>query len=600
MKDKLLHKYNNLQLKTKLATAIIVSTLLPVMLIAIIFGNKLYDMVISDTIKSEQTSTSEATPLIKNKLSEITDAFNQLIGLQYYMDLFNAPIDSDLSQLAASTDSDDFATGIHTIEKNTCISNIRIYLGLDDSDDFFDCDTSKDIFLPEANITSTYWHGIFQGSKVSQLYCPAFYLGKHEISQFGDCAYILRTSMNLKGQVIPAYVVLYYDSEEFSSILDETIELDGCVSYIINDRESIVATTDPSLSGLYRLTYRDIKDSLMSSNNAIEQDVLGQTVYVAFFYVESTDWFIVTVIPRAPLIDKANQAIAIFVLIAIICIILALIIALHQSNSITSRLTPLIRQMSLVRESAPVALPEPEEQDEIGELISSYNYMTQQMNDLIEQEKETAEELRLSEFNSLQAQINPHFLYNTMDMINWMAVQGKNEEVSNVVRHLARFYKLTLSRKNNFSTIQNELEHVQVYIELQNMRFGGSIDFVSDIPDELYNNSIPKLTLQPIVENSILHGIMEKPEKQGTIVITAWTEEEDIVLLISDDGVGIPEDILANILSEDCKNTSRGSNIAIWNIHKRLQILYGENYGLTYSSTFGEGCEVTLRIPLDK
>ncbi len=599
MKDKIIKKYNNLQLKTKLTWAIVFATLLPVVLIALIFGNKLYDMVISDTIKSEQTSTSEAAPLVEKKLEEINRAFSQLIDYDYFKELFNEQVKSDLCDMSETSEASDFATEVKNLTDSSCISNVRIYLGIEGDDPFFSSDSSQDLFLPESNITSTYWHGIFQGSNISELYCPQFYLGKHESSQFGDCAYIFKTSINCESNVIPAYVVLYYNSSEFSSILDENIELDGCVSYIINDRESIVATTSPSLSGLYRLTYRDIRKSLMSSNNAIEQDVLGKTVYVAFFYLESTDWFIVTVIPRTPLIDKANQAIEIFVMIAIICIILALIIALHQSNSITSRLSPLIRQMSRVRESTPVALPEPPVQDEIGELISSYNYMTKQMNDLIAQEKETAEELRLSEFNSLQAQINPHFLYNTMDMINWMAVQGKTDEVSNVVKHLARFYKLTLSKKNNFSTIENELEHVEVYIELQNMRFGGNIDYVADIPDELYKNSIPKLTLQPIVENSILHGIMEKPEKQGTIVITGWIEDQDVVLLISDDGVGIPEDIIGDILSEDRKATSPGSNIAIWNIHKRLQILYGEDYGLSYASRPGQGCEVTLRVPLD-
>lgn len=337
----------------------------------------------------------------------------------------------------------------------------------------------------------------------------------------------------------------------------------------------------------------------MSTNNSIEQTVLGKTIYVAFFYIENTDWYIVTVIPRASIIRIANRAIGTFILIAIVCIILALFIALHQSNSITTRLSPLIKQMRRVRESTPIALPESPIQDEIGDLISSYNYMTKQIHDLIETQTQTAEELRLSEFNALQAQINPHFLYNTMDMINWMAVQKKYEEVSNVVKHLAKFYRLTLSTKNNFSTIKNELEHVAVYIELQNMRFEDSIDFVVDVPDEIYNNTIPKLSLQPIIENSILHGILEKTQKQGTIVITGWVESNDVVLVISDDGVGIPEDILKNILSEDRKSTSSGSNIAVCNIHNRLQLLYGERYGLSYDSIYGEGCEVTLRIPKD-
>ena len=184
-----------------------------------------------------------------------------------------------------------------------------------------------------------------------------------------------------------------------------------------------------------------------------------------------------------------------------------------------------------------------------------------------------------------------------MDMINWLALQGRNNEVSSAVQKLSRFYKLTLSRKKSISTIGNEEEHVSIYVDLQNMRYHDSIDFVSDIPDELTEYQIPKLTLQPIIENAILHGILEKSSKSGTIVLTGWMEDEDIVLLISDDGIGIPPDLLKNIVSGEVKSSSGGTNIAIYNTHKRLQILYGENYGLKYSSTPGQGTEVEIRIP---
>lgn len=157
-----------------------------------------------------------------------------------------------------------------------------------------------------------------------------------------------------------------------------------------------------------------------------------------------------------------------------------------------------------------------------------------------------AEELRIAEFHSLQAQINPHFLYNTMDMINWLAQQGRTDDVSTAVQSLSRFYKLTL---------------------------------------------------QPLIENAVLHGILEKDDKTGTIVLTGWIEDTSIVLLISDDGVGIPSEKLSAILSGNGNSTSGGTNIAVYNTHRRLQILYGSDYGLTYSSTPGSGTEVEIRIP---
>lgn len=138
-----------------------------------------------------------------------------------------------------------------------------------------------------------------------------------------------------------------------------------------------------------------------------------------------------------------------------------------------------------------------------------------------------------------------------------------------------------------------------IYVDLQNMRFHHSIDFVVDIPDELMEYHIPKLTLQPVVENSILHGIQEKEDKSGTILITGWVENQNITLLISDDGVGIAPDILDKILTGEGESRT-GTNIAVYNTHRRLQIFYGPEYGLSYFSEPGKGTEVQITIPAQK
>ena len=278
-------------------------------------------------------------------------------------------------------------------------------------------------------------------------------------------------------------------------------------------------------------------------------------------------------------------------------LVLALILAHYMSRSITNRISSVIHQMSKVRKGSLSPMESPVYHDEIGDLIDTYNYMTRKMDQLMADQAKAAEELRIAEFHSLQAQINPHFLYNTMDMINWLAQQGRTDDVSTAVQSLSRFYKLTLSRKQSISTIAQETEHATIYLEIQNMRYHNSISFVSDIPDELMEYQIPKLTLQPLIENAVLHGILEKDDKTGTIVLTGWIEDTSIVLLISDDGVGIPSEKLSAILSGNGNSTSGGTNIAVYNTHRRLQILYGPDYGLTYSSTPGSGTEVEIRIP---
>ena len=363
---------------------------------------------------------------------------------------------------------------------------------------------------------------------------------------------------------------------------------------------AIVASSDQSQSGIYLLDYDSIEDSFMSSNNFIERTILDTTVYAGFYNIKQPGWFMVTVLPAGPLITQSNMIMVQYILMYLAFLVLALILAHYMSRSITNRISSVIHQMSKVRKGTLSPMESPTYHDEIGDLIDTYNYMnymTRKMDQLMSEQAKAAEELRLAEFHSLQAQINPHFLYNTMDMINWLAQQGRTAEVSSAVQSLSRFYKLTLSRKQSISTIAQETEHATIYLEIQNMRYHNSIEFVSDIPDELMEYQIPKLTLQPLIENAVLHGILEKDDKAGTIVLTGWLEDSSIVLLISDDGVGISPDKLSSILSGEGSSSSGGTNIAVYNTHRRLQILYGTDYGLTYSNNPGGGTEVEIHIP---
>jgi len=203
--------------------------------------------------------------------------------------------------------------------------------------------------------------------------------------------------------------------------------------------------------------------------------------------------------------------------------------------------------------------------------------MTRVINQLMEEQAKSAEDLRIAEFNSLQSQINPHFLYNTMDMINWLSQQGRSQEVTSAIQKLSRFYKLTLSRKKSLSTIANEIEHVSIYVQLQNMRFHDKIDFLIDVPDYLMEYAIPKLTFQPVIENCILHGILEKESKQGTIVLTGWLEENTVVILISDDGIGMSrEKIEEHIWNYDYEGSSNIVDVYIRTLRRKIDADYQE------------------------
>lgn len=602
--SKIHQSYGDMKLSSKFTLVLLLATTVPVLMMTCFFYGKLYDMVVSYTIRQEQDTSAQTAPYVEELVQQIIDAHSGITDQEFFQTLFHQPVNSPFQMFLDSDSAQDFHDYAEELIASDMITGVQIYMDFPpQSVRLFNDELTKDYFSPLSKARGTYWYGIFQGTQQSSLYCPEFYLGGREKREYGDLAYITSTTFYYQGSARQAYIAVYSSSEHLNEMLKDNLKLTGSVSYIINDRNAVVATSDSSLSGIYLLDYDTIENSFMSSNNFIERNILDTTVYAGFYNIKQPGWFMVTVLPSGPLITQSNTIMIQYILMYLGFLIFALFLAHSMSHSITNRISSVIHQMSKVRKGTLSPMSSPQYHDEIGDLIDTYNYMTRKMDQLMTEQAKAAEELRIAEFHTLQAQINPHFLYNTMDMINWLAQQGRTDEVSLAVQKLSRFYKLTLSRKQSISTIASETEHVSIYLQIQNMRYHNSISFVCDIPDELMEYQIPKLTLQPIIENSVLHGILETPSKTGTIVLTGWLEDSDIVLLISDDGVGIPPEKLQTLLLENSygiTSASSGTNIAVYNTHRRLQILYGNEYGLNYSSEFGKGTDVELRIPAIK
>ena len=588
--------YNNMMLQTKFTITHLVITTIPMLVMFFFFHGKLYDMVLADTIRTEQNASAMTMPQIDQLIETCMEAQKSLEAHPYYKKLFRLIGYQPSNWSHDSSEAADFYGAAEAIIDGEYITNILIYLDIPEFQEIFHNETSSRIFRPMSEARGSYWHGIFQGDRsLNSLFCPEFYLSPMEVRKSGDMAYITKSTILYDSEYRTCYTAIYYSKAPFTKLLKNNLTEDTSVAYIINDRDSTVATSDDGLAGIYHFSYDKVRDFFMSSNNFVLKNILDHDVYAGFYYIRKADWFMVAVIPTRAIIKKSFLLMIGFFFIYLLCILTSFLIANRLSHSITNRISSVIGQMAKVRTEPPTPLPPSLYHDEIGGLIDTYNYMTRMMNRLIGEQAKAAEDLRAAEFNSLQAQINPHFLYNTMDMINWLAQQGRTEEVSEAVVDLSRFYKLTLSHKGILSTIADELEHVKTYVRLQNMRYHQIIDFVDDIPDHMMDLPIPKLTFQPVVENSILHGLLEKVPKGGTIVITGWMEDNTAVILISDDGVGMDTGKLSGILSG--KGTSKiGTNIAVFNTHRRLEILYGPGYGLTYNSLPGKGTEVEIRI----
>lgn len=235
--------------------------------------------------------------------------------------------------------------------------------------------------------------------------------------------------------------------------------------------------------------------------------------------------------------------------------------------------------------------------DEIGTLADSVNEMTAHLEDFVEKIKEDERKMRHTELRLLQEQINPHFLYNTLDTIVWLVEGNAPDKAVNMVVSLSDFFRIVLSKGKDIITLKEEEQHIRSYLEIQQVRYRDILEYDIQIPEELYQYKILKLTLQPLVENSLYHGIKTKRGK-GTIFVTGRLEKDKIYLDVKDTGVGMGEAELASLrskISKPCKETDSGFGLA--NVNERIRMNYGSEYGMTIHSKLGEGTWVQVVIP---
>lgn len=202
-------------------------------------------------------------------------------------------------------------------------------------------------------------------------------------------------------------------------------------------------------------------------------------------------------------------------------------------------------------------------------------------------------------FNALQSQIKPHFMYNALECIHWQAVADGNRKISVLVKSLAQYYRICLSKGKEIIPLRLELEHVKAYITIQQMRYGDIINMELCIPEELLDINIPKMTLQPLVENSIYHGIRVKEGKKGKVEITAYSDGKDVQIVVSDSGTGMG--------SREIEEMNRSISIhddsfgyGVRNVNKRIELMFGKPYGLRFTGNENGGVTVVVRLPLHR
>ena len=311
---------------------------------------------------------------------------------------------------------------------------------------------------------------------------------------------------------------------------------------------------------------------------------------------EKTGWTVVDCVRVEELLRKSNKAQSLYVLVAMGLMIVALFFSRFISRSITQPIQQLCDSMARVKEGDfSVSDVVVDSKNEIGSLTKSFNVMTHRIQDLMEQNIREQEAKRKSELKALQSQINPHFLYNTLDSIIWMAEGKKNEEVVLMTASLARLLRQSISNEDEVVSIGQEVEYARGYLTIQKMRYKDKMEFQIDVDPSILHIPLIKLVLQPVIENAIYHGLKYK-ESKGLLMVKGFRKNGNAVLQVIDNGVGMDQETLDHIY-EKHKVNYQSNGVGIYNVQKRLQLYYGSEYGITYESEKGVGTTATITIP---
>ncbi len=292
-------------------------------------------------------------------------------------------------------------------------------------------------------------------------------------------------------------------------------------------------------------------------------------------------------------------------LFAAIAVLLAYLIGMIIiSNRVSKRITQPIRELCdkseiFAQGDFSVQMDVRNQTDEIATLGSQFNSMVGEIAQLVDDVRKEQKSLEDTELRLLQAQINPHFLYNTLDAIMWLTEAGENQQAVSMLSSLSDFFRTTLSQGRDLVTISEERTHIQSYLEIQKIRYQDILDYRIDFDEDILPAYIQKMTLQPVVENALYHGIKNKRGK-GMILVGGRRDKGAVLFTVKDDGIGMTEEQLRHlrgVIAGTEKNEYKGHGFGMANVEKRIRLKFGEGYGLTVDSVYGEGCTVEVRIP---
>ncbi|MBR5496171.1 MAG: sensor histidine kinase [Oscillospiraceae bacterium] len=359
----------------------------------------------------------------------------------------------------------------------------------------------------------------------------------------------------------------------------------------------------PAISLIYSGLSTELKDEILQTEqNTIVSGKGNSKKLYTIFDMPTTQWKIVAVSYENEILQDKEIIEAMFIVMGILFSLIATALSIFFSLKLTRPLQRLEKNMKKVKEgNFDIHIPI-ESTDETGRLSETFNNMVDKIKQLMQESIADQKQKRLLELKALQSQINPHFLYNTLDSIIWMAESGEVDDVVEMTSALSKLFRTSISKGSEIISFCEELENISSYLTIQQIRYKDKLRYHIDVQDKIKQCKVLKLILQPLVENAIYHGIKQAQEP-GQITIKAFEQNNNLVVEISDNGAGMQPEVLERILTDNpikVESSRKSSGIGTTNVNQRIKLAFGEQYGLSYQSTLGQGTTVVVTLPIIK
>jgi two-component system, sensor histidine kinase YesM len=573
--------FYSIPIRRKILASMLLISIFPIMVLTIYTSKSVYSDTYSEIIDNRKMSINWVADRLNLSVSKYMTKFYEFeVSKSLKNDLLSwADEDGQLDYTAQERIRTAFHTAISIDSKINSIELYNLYTG-----EVFVASRSG-TFVKEKQMEKPFW-----SERDTNLQTNLFFmrvdeeiLVMHQINQF-------------ETKVPQALMVIHLKPEALGDIL-ESIKISEDESVVLlNDEDQIIQINRGE--GEYPST--EEVSSLLSKMKVHGSDQVIESEGNFYFYKSVSDGKlrVIKIVPNTVLINALEKTLLIGFLITILNIIAAILFSTMVSNMISKPIIQLSKKMQTLSLDSSNMTNKVQRQDEIGFLHTSFNEMIKRNQILILKEYQSKIDTRDAQIRALQAQINPHFMYNTLQVIGGMALEKSVQEIYSITLALSDIMRYSLNFSKEMVPLMEEMVYLNSYLYIQNERFGNRLHVKQYIPEPLMDILVPKLVVQPIIENCLMHGFQGKSGEWNITISLEVMDEKDVVLTIADNGLGISSERLLSIQAELKKATHKtinsASHIGLNNVNSRIKLYHGEKYGLTVDSKEGEGAVIKI------